>query len=128
MKVKRLIKLIATGSGSQSVMAAITEREATLREIANQTVGPGPDSVQEKLDELRAFAISRLDHLRDVLADPKAIHEARGLLAEQAGKVTLERVSEGGKISFKANDQIAFSGKRRLHARMVPGNGIGPNA
>jgi len=57
MKVKRLIEMIAAGSGSQSVMAAITEREATLREIANQTVEPGPDSVQEKLDELRSLSL-----------------------------------------------------------------------
>jgi hypothetical protein len=88
--VKRLIETIVTGSGSRSVMAGITEREATLREVANQTVEPGPDSVQEKLDGSRAFAISRLDHLRNVLTDPKTIHGARALLAEQAGKFTLE--------------------------------------
>ena len=54
---------------------------------------PRPGSVQEKLDELRAFAISRLNRLRDVLADPKAIDEARALLAERVGMVTLERDS-----------------------------------
>jgi hypothetical protein len=109
--LKCLVEMIATGSGSQSVMAAIAEREARLREITNQTVEPGPGSLQEKLDELRAFAISRLDRLPDVLADPKAIHEARALLAEQVGKFTLERVSEGGKISFEANSQIDFFGE-----------------
>jgi hypothetical protein len=110
MESKRLVEMIATGSGSQSVMAAITEREARLREITNQAVEPGPGSLREKLDELRAFAISRLDRLRNVLADPKAIHEARALLAEQVGKFTLERVSEDGKISFKANALIDFFG------------------
>ncbi|HXC49100.1 MAG TPA: hypothetical protein VNU20_12475 [Candidatus Sulfotelmatobacter sp.] len=42
MKVKRLNEMIPTGSGSQCVMAAITEREAKLREIANQTAGGAP--------------------------------------------------------------------------------------
>jgi site-specific DNA recombinase len=111
MELRRLVEMIATGSGSQSVMAAITEREARLREITNQAVEPGPGSVQEKLDELRAFAISRLDRLRDVLADPKAIHEARALLAERVGKFTLERISENGEVSFKANGEIDFFGE-----------------
>jgi site-specific DNA recombinase len=111
MELKRLVEMIATGSGSQSVMAAITERETRLREITNQAVEPGPGSVQEKLDELRAFAISRLDRLRDVLADPKAIHEARALLAERVGKFTLERVFENGEVSFKANGEMDFFGE-----------------
>jgi len=41
-----------------------------------------------------AFAISRLDRLREVLANPEVIHEARALLAEQIGKFTMERVSD----------------------------------
>ena len=109
VELKCLVETIAIGSGSQSIMAAITEREARLREITNQAVEPG--SVQEKLDELRSFAVSRLDRLRDVLADPKAIHEARALLAEQVGKFTLERVSEYGKVSYKANGEIDFFGE-----------------
>jgi hypothetical protein len=50
-------------------------------------------------------------NLRDVLAKPTAIHEARALLAQQIGKFTLERVSEGGKTSFKADGQIDFFGE-----------------
>jgi site-specific DNA recombinase len=111
MELKRLVEMIATGSGSQSIMAAITEREARLREITKQAVEPGPGSVQEKLGELRVFAISRLKRLRDVLTDPKAIHEARALLAERVGKFTLERISENGEVSFKANGEIDFFGE-----------------
>ena len=92
-----MIAIFFLCAGSPSIMAAITEREARLREITNQVVEPGPDSVKEKLDELRDFAVSRLTHLRERLADPKAIHEARALLAEQIGKFTLERVSENGR-------------------------------
>ena len=52
--------------------------------------------------------------LREMLANPKAIHEARSLLAEQIGKFTLERVSENGEINFKANGQIDFLGEESL--------------
>jgi hypothetical protein len=120
-ELKRLVDMIASGNASATVMAAITEREARLREITNQVIEPGSGSVQERLDELKAFAVSRLTRLRQMLANPAAIHEARALLAEQVGKFTLERVSEGGKISFKANGQIDFLGEQALHAWVVPG-------
>jgi len=114
MELRHLVEMIANGSGSPSIMAAITEREARLREITDQAVEPGPGSLKEKLDELRNFAVSRLAHLREMLANPKAIHEASSLLAEQTGKFTLERVSENGEISFKANGQIDFFGEEAL--------------
>jgi hypothetical protein len=52
--------------------------------------------------------------LRELLANPKAIHEARALLAEQIGKFTLERISENGEVSFKANGNIDFFGEEAL--------------
>jgi hypothetical protein len=66
-------------------------------------------------------------HLRERLVDPKAIHDARALLAEQIGKFTLEQVSENGEVSFNANGQIDFFGEEALHAWVVPGEGSGPN-
>ena len=106
--------MIAVGTGSTSVMAAIPEREARLREILNQAIEPGPGSLQAKLDELRTFAVGRSTRLRELLANPKAIHEARALLAEQIGKFTLERISENGEVSFKANGNIDFFGEEAL--------------
>lgn len=54
------------------------------------------------------LAVTRLARLRELLANPSAIHEATALLAEQVEKPTLERVDENGKIRFKANGQIDF--------------------
>jgi hypothetical protein len=62
-----------------------------------------------------------LTRLRELLTNPAAICEARALLAEQIGKFTLERAEEDGKVSFKANGNIDFFGKRFLHAWVVPG-------
>src|SRR6266566_4192852 len=114
VELKRLVEIIAVGNGSTTVMAAITEREARLREILNQLIEPGPESLQEKLDELRTFAVSRLTRLRELLANPAAIHEARALIAEQVGKFTLQRVEENGATSFKANGNIDFFGEEAL--------------
>jgi hypothetical protein len=114
-ELKRLVGMIASGSGdSPTIMAAITEREARLREIMNQVIEPGTGSLQEKLEELRTFAVSRLGRLRELLANPAAIHEAKALLAEQIGNFTLERVEENGKVSFKANGNIDFFGEEAL--------------
>ena len=63
--------MIAVGNGSNSVMAAINDREAGLREILNQVIEPGPGSLQEKLEELRTFAVSRLTRLRELLGEPR---------------------------------------------------------
>jgi hypothetical protein len=92
----RLVETIAVGSGSPTVMAAIAEREARIREITNQAIEPVFDSLEEKLDELRTFAVARLTSLRELIANPTAVHEARELLAEQVGKFTLDQVDEGG--------------------------------
>src|SRR2546425_4411318 len=101
-------------NSSATVMAAINEREARLREITNQVIEPGPESLQEKLEELRTFAVLRLTHLLELLTNPAAIHEARALLADQIGKFKLELVNENGRISFKANGNIDFFGEEVL--------------
>jgi hypothetical protein len=105
---------IAIGNGSATIMAAINERETRLREITNQVIEPGPESLQEKLEELRTFAVSWLTRLRELLANPTSIHEARALLADQIGKFKLERVDENGRIRFKANGNIDFFGEKVL--------------
>ena len=68
-------------------------------------IEPGPESLEEKLDELRTFAVAHLTSL--------AVHEARALLAEQIRKFTLEPKSPG-KITLKANGQIDFFGEEAL--------------
>ena len=100
-------------------MVAIAEREARIRAIMDKLIEPGPDSLQEKLDELRALAVSDLSRLRELLANPSEIHEARAFLAERVGKFTLQRVRSNGEFSFKADGKIDFFGD--LHAWMVPG-------
>ena len=67
VELKRLVDAIAASNISATVMAAINEREARLREITNQVIEPGPESLQEKLEELRTFAVLRLTRMRELL-------------------------------------------------------------
>ena len=53
-------------------------------------------SFQQKLHELRTFALQRLSNIRFLLGKTDAIREARALLAEQFGKFTLNRVKDAG--------------------------------
>ena len=77
-------------------------------------VEPGPGSFEEKLDELRTFAVTKLTRLRELLASPSGVHEARALLAEQVGKMTLERTADGDQMTYRANGQIDFFGEELL--------------
>jgi site-specific DNA recombinase len=86
-ELRRLVESIALGNGSPAIMAAINDREARLRAITDKLIEPGPESFQQKLDELRAFALTKLAKLRALLSAPSAVHEARALLAEGIGKL-----------------------------------------
>jgi hypothetical protein len=113
-ELARLVESIATGKASTTVMSAIAQRESRIAAITNKIIEPGPDSLQEKLDELRTLPGSRLTQLRGLLTNPSTIHEARALLAKQIGKFTLERIHEDGKFSFKADGQIDFFGEEAM--------------
>src|SRR6516165_4264954 len=110
---------IAERAGLQRLVAAAEQKARAFAGVRLVAVSPclvvsiltTPGSFQEKLDDLRDFAIARLNHLKELLTNPKAIHEARALLAEQVGKFTLERVEENGALSFKANGNIDFFGQ-----------------
>jgi hypothetical protein len=110
-ELQRLVESIAKGYGSSAIVAAINEREARLCAITDNLIEPGPGSLEEKLDELRTFALRRLTKLRNLLVAPGAIHEARALLAEQVGKLTLEPVTDGDNSIYRAHGKIDFFGE-----------------
>jgi|ERR1700751_2564376 hypothetical protein len=113
-ELQRLVESIAVGNRSPAIMVAINDREARLRAITDKLIEPGPESFQQKLDELRAFAVTKLVRLRALLSAPSAVHEARALLAERIGKPTLERAVEPGQGAYRAKGQIDFFGEELL--------------
>jgi site-specific DNA recombinase len=113
-EIARLVKALAAGHGTQSVTAAIGERERELRGVTESLLERHPNSIRVKLDELRTFAMSRLTDLWRLLEKPKNIHETRMLLADQIGKITLvpkegEYLAEGS-VDFFGDTGLRVNG------------------
>jgi hypothetical protein len=108
LEVARLVQAIAEGQPSQSLMAAIGERERELRTITDRLLEPKPDSLRSTLDELRTFAVSRLTSLRELIAHPDSVDQAREALAKYFGKFTLEPVTTDGKDTYLAHGKVDF--------------------
>jgi len=109
-----LVEVIAVGKGSPAVMAAINERENRIRAITNQLLEPGPGSLQEKLDELRAVARKHLAEILRLLAKPENVHEARAAIAEMFGTFTLSPLTNSGGWSYSAKGSVDFFGQTTL--------------
>jgi len=98
-EIARLVQAIVEGQPSQSLMAATGDRERELREITDKLLEPRPGSLRGTLDELRKFATERLANLRNLISHPECVHQARAVMAEQFGKLTLTPIRENGTLS-----------------------------
>ncbi len=113
-EIRRLTDAIAAGEPHPSLSAAIGEREKELREISDRLLERRPDSVRTSLEELRTFAVSRLTDLRRLLSHPESVHEARALLGEHIGKISLAPVSDNGQHTYVARGAVDFFGEQAL--------------
>jgi len=109
-ELKHLTDALAQGRQSQSIMAAIGEREEELRSITDRLLEPRPGSLLAKLDELRTFAVSRLAKIRELLAHPDDVEKAHEAIAERVGQLTLEATNENGKRTYLAHGKVDFFG------------------
>jgi hypothetical protein len=121
--IARLVQAIAGGQGSLSIMAAIGERERELRDITDKLLEPRPGSLRSTLDELRTFAVSRLTNIRNLIAHPESVDQARAALAKHFGAFTLEPVIQAGKTTYLAHGNVDFFGDEAM-ARTVQGPGL----
>ncbi len=110
-EVGSLVQAIADGQPSQSIIAAIGERERELGEISDRLLEPRPGFLHGSLEELRTFAVSRLKNLRTLLSHPESVNEARALLAQQFGKITLWPKSDSGDWHYEAKGAVDFFGE-----------------
>jgi hypothetical protein len=95
-------------------MAAIGDRERELREITDKLLEPRPGSLRRTLDVLREFAIERLTNLRKLISHPESVHQARAVMAEQFGKLTLTPVRENGTLSYAARGKVDVFGEQAM--------------
>ena len=113
-EIARQVQAIGEGQPSQSLMAAIGERERELRTITGRLLEPKPDSLRSTLDDLQAFAVSRLSSLRKLIAHPDSVDQAREALAKHFGKFTLEPVTRDGKGTYLAHGRVDFFGDETM--------------
>jgi hypothetical protein len=52
---------------------AISAREQELRMITDRLLEPGSASLSPQLEELKAFAVSRLTNLRKLISHPESV-------------------------------------------------------
>lgn len=60
------------------------------------------------------FAVSRLTDLRKLLARPESVNEARALLSEQVGRISLWPVAEERQWHYEAKGSVDFFGEEAL--------------
>ncbi len=118
VEIDRLVQAIAEGRGSGSIMAAIGEREKELKAISDRLLEKRPGSLRATLEELRTFAVSRLTNLRKLLTHPESIQQARAVLAEHFGKITLTPVIEQDRSHYMAKGAVDFFGEEILTSRV----------
>ena len=114
IEISRLVRALAAGHAPVSITSAIGEREDELKAITDKLLGLRPSSLGTKVNELRSFAMAQLSDLRLLLAKPANVHEARALLAEQFGKITLEPTVLAGHEAYIAKGSIDFFGGETL--------------
>lgn len=113
-ELKHLTDALVQGRQSQSIMAAVGERETELRSITDRLLEPRPRTLRVKLDELRTFAVSRLTKIRELLAHPEDVEKAHEAIAERVGQLTLEATNENGKRTYLAHGKVDFFGEEGL--------------
>ena len=133
-ELKRLAATAAETGPSAFLVAAIHEREQQLREITDQLLAGGTDSVDSHLSNIRRFVTQRLGDLRGLLAGQPA--EARRELLKHVSEIRMvpqegignpHYVAEG-KWNLLGNEKDSFSylNSAPTQIRMVAGAGFEP--
>ena len=71
-------------------------------------------SLRSTLDELRTFAVSRITNIRNLIAHPESVDQARAALAKHFGAFTLEPVTQAGKTTYLAHGKVDLFGDEAM--------------
>jgi hypothetical protein len=93
-ELRRLTATAAETGPSSFLVAAIHEREQQLREITDQLLAGGADSVDAHLSEIRGFITKRLGDLQQLISGEPA--EARKELVKHVSEIRMFPEGDGG--------------------------------
>lgn len=110
-ELTRLAETAAATGPSAFLVAAIDEREQQLREITDQLLAGGADSVDAHLSEIRSFVTKRLGNLRALLAGDPA--EARKELLKHVSEIRMIPQGGNGKPHYLAEGSWNLLGNEK---------------
>jgi hypothetical protein len=87
-ELANLMKALATGQLSPTIMAAIAEREKEIAEITNRVVSSNEDSIQTRVANMTATAKATLKDLRGLLGGDVTV--ARAALLKHVERIEME--------------------------------------
>ena len=111
-ELKRLAATAAETGPSAFLVAAIHEREQQLREITDQLLAGGTDSVDSHLSDIRRFVTQRLGDLRSLLAGHPS--EARRELLRHVSEIRMVPQEGIGKPHHVRKESGICLGMRRI--------------
>jgi predicted aconitase len=110
-ELKRLAETAAATGPSAFLVAAIHEREQQLREITDQILAGGSESVDAQLSEIRSFVTKRLGNLRALLVGGPA--EARKELLKHVSEIRMIRQDGNGRPHYLAEGSWNLLGNEK---------------
>jgi len=133
-ELRRLVDAVVQNGASRFLLDAIGEREKALREISNQLLSDGPQSVEAELAEIRSYVTTRLADVRSLLA--KNVPLARVELARHVREIRMQASNVGAERFYVADGEwnllasLPGTGPTRQpsdwRVRMVAGAGFEP--
>ena len=117
-ELKRLAETAAATGPSAFLVEAIHEREQQLREITEQLLAQGDNSVEAHLSDIRNFITARMGNLRALLAgDPGP---ARKELLNHVTEIRMMPHTRDGKSHYVAEGSCHLLGNERDSSEAIP--------
>jgi len=99
-ELRRLVAAVAETGHSAFLVEAINEREVQLRELSEQLLAGGENSVEAHLSGIRDFIMDKLNNLQALLTGDPA--PARKKLLQHITEIRMEPQGEGRKGRYIA--------------------------
>lgn len=122
-ELRRLTETAAETGPSSFLVAAIHVREQQLREITDQLLAGGADSVDAHLSEIRGFITKRLGDVRQLISGESA--EARKELAKHVSEIRMFP-QDGGEDGNGKPHYVAEGTWRLVGSEEETGNVMSP--
>ena len=117
-KLRKMAATAAETGPSAFLVEAVHEREQQLREITDQLLAQGDDSVEGHLADIRNFITERMGNLRALLAGDQ--RPARKELLKHVSEIRMMPQAVNGKSHYVAEGSWHLLGNERDGSEAIP--------